>query len=109
MDCDGRWKCLLQLWSQTDALVTQLIAHTNGGLPNPPRYQLDGKEEEVMATYTRLSSQQHECDDRDCMKDDAQLLQIIERNLNKTLRRKIQEEETSQVEEEERTDEGYAE
>ena len=60
--CEIRWSKILQLWSQSDGLVNELIAHTNGGTEGQPMYQLDGKEaERLISEYELMSSELHGC------------------------------------------------
>ena len=104
-DCKERWNILLQLWSQTDALVQELIAHAKGESPNPPGYKLDGKGiEKMKSTYSNLSTKEHVCERIECMEDDAQMLTIIGKNMGRTI---LAENVSNQVEE--RTDGEYLE
>ena len=107
--CDVRWNKMLQLWSQSDRLVTELIAHAKGGRQNQPMYQLDGTTaEKMISEYVLMSSDKHECAKPACENNDSEMLKLIKKNLEKTIMKETKLEEISSLEER-RTDETYQE
>ena len=105
--CEVRWNKMLQLWSQSDRLVTELIAHAKGETQGQPMYQLEGiTAEKIISDYELISSDKHECARPTCEKDDSKMLKLIKKNLEKTIMKETKLEEKSSHEEE-RVDETY--
>ena len=79
-DCESVWNRTLQLWSSTDALVAQLIAHTKGG-----RQELflidEDRTKQIELECEDLARVRHECSKQDCKKDIEDLLKIVVRNM----------------------------
>ena len=80
---------MLELWSTTDELVLKMIAHAKGDLQD--MFQLDGKTvKRLRSEWCALKAEEHNCE-----KEDAKLLEIIERNLDKIAPRTHHKEEQS--------------
>ena len=79
-DCESVWNRTLQLWSSTDALVAQLIAHTKGG--QQELFQIDeDRTKQIELECEDLARVRHECSKQDCKKDIEDLLKIVVRNM----------------------------
>ena len=96
---------MLELWKTTDELVLKMIAHAKGDLQD--MFQLDGKTaKRLRSEWCALKAEEHNCLKNDYEKEDAKLLEIIERNLDKIAPRTHHQEGQSSHEEE-RKDEAY--
>ena len=84
VECDLRWGQVLELWSESDTLIEDLITKAKGGTLT--KYQKDGtRRRRLEKRWEDMAGTGHVCGKMICEEENRKLLEITRRNLDKLM------------------------